>query len=412
MPSGGRVSGACPERQRSVARRTSRCSVALCLLGLLATWGAEAQPDLTKYVWQQATVKVPDNAKTRPVRRELVRAVTELLDAEQLAPMYVQLGIAGHEFFFDDSAEELHALSLAYPHLPKALQARVKTRCDALVREHPPWTPQAYYDLGEGTRRELFDVPERFTGGRDRGYEAPPAVAQLYAMWEYGRATGDWSWLDAAWPGVSQAYRQFGQSGWTLDPARGDLCMNRVIAGLIGFARLARQKGAPEAEEAAAEAAKQLAALIEHHKADAPRLQRLVVERVSGLDQFIGSGSPIWLRIRGHKHKIAKFLDVTPEVGRALHEHALGAATVFMQYVDDLMPGWYLANEETQVHYGENFVEYPDLSLGIFQAKAHLFREDADALQRYTDIPWCVGDLYYIEKLALVLDRMGETAWE
>jgi len=378
---------------------------------LLAASCCLAQTDLARYVWETPSLagKVPP--KLAPVRQELARAVTELLDAGQLAPLYVQIGIAGPEFFFDDSAETLHALATAYPWLPQALQQRVKAYLAEVVKAHPPWTRQAYYPLNEGKRRELFDVPEAELAG-GRGYSEPLPLGNLYPVWEYAQCCDEWDRVLAAWPQILAAYDEFKAKNWHLDPAQGDVYMNRYLSGLIGFARIARKQGAPQADEAARYAARELQALLDHYQQGVKGLAPKVVENVGQVDAFIGAGDAVFLKVVGHKSKVAKFLELSPEVGRAVSEQAPAAAKAFVAYVDLVMPGWYLTAEERQVHFGENFADYPDFALGVFQAKALIFNEPADVLAGYVDLPWCAGDLYYIEKLALTLRASAKVEWK
>ena len=79
-------------------------------------------------------------------------------------------------------------------------------------------------------------------------------------------------------------------------------------------------------------------------------------------------------------------------------------ARAYLNVVDLVLPGWYLAGEERQVHFGENFMDFPDQALSIFRAKAMIERPAHAKLERTLDLPWCEGDLYYIEKLARLLD--------
>jgi len=181
-------------------------------------------------------------------------------------------------------------------------------------------------------------------------------------------------------------------------------------SGLIGYARIATRLGhANESEDARRRAAEQAGAIVENWRAGAsPELDRAFTS-VAELDRWIGEGNgAFFFSLGGHKRKVAKYYGLTPEVGRLIADHALSAATRYMAFVDRSLPGWFLAGEERQYHFGENFIDYPDFSLGIFEAKAMIHRVSASELMRYVDIPWCEGDLYYIEKLAWVLRVAAE----
>src|SRR5205807_8983302 len=68
--------------------------------------------------------KVPTHEAPAPPPRgdkelgqRLAGAVTEVL-SRRWAPLYVEPGLAGREFFFEDSGDVFTALAWAYPHLP------------------------------------------------------------------------------------------------------------------------------------------------------------------------------------------------------------------------------------------------------------------------------------------------------
>jgi len=65
---------------------------------------------------------------------------------------------------------------------------------------------------------------------------------------------------------------------------------------------------------------------------------------------------------------------------------------------------WYIVGEERQVHFGENFVDPPDLALGGFKALAWLRKASREELARRIDLPFCRGDLMHATKLALALE--------
>ena len=63
-----------------------------------------------------------------------------------------------------------------------------------------------------------------------------------------------------------------------------------------------------------------------------------------------------------------------------------------------------MTGEERQFHFGENYCDYPDFALAVFEARAYIERAPAARLAGWIDMPWCPGDLYFIRKLALVLE--------
>jgi len=355
---------------------------------------------LEKYVWR--IPRPPKRAETDAVLvARLERSVADLLDSGPFAPLYVQPGLAKHEYFFDSSGDAIYALSLAYPHLSSALKRRVREYLSAEIENYPPWSPACFYPIRRGKRRELFDIPVALL--RPSPHRRPHPIGNLYALWLYTERTGDRSVVERNWAAIRSCYADFIASGWKPQSEKCDIFTNRYAAGLIGYARLARGRDDASSREAAHLAARAIAAQLHiYHKS----LRSLVlpsIRSVKQIDSAVGRGRDLYCGAH-HFAKISKFLDLQPETAAAIRDNAPEAARVFLRLADVMMPGWYLAWGERQIHFGENFVDYPDQALSIFRAKALIERPGRRVLLRYLDIPWCPGDLYYIEKLVRILE--------
>lgn len=383
--------------------------------------------DLVEYVWQSKTdwQSVKSRTGWQPVNggtdRQSVKSrtdwqpvkggtdwqpvlqkyVSDFLDSDRLAPLYVQTGLAGHEYFFDSSADVVRALSLAYLHLSKPLQERVRSYLAAETRKYPLWDARCYYPIAEGKRRELFNIPDGIL--RPQGHPRPHPLGNLYALWLYADRTGDATIVKENWDAIRACYAGFVKSGWDFDPSKGDVFANRYIAGLIGYARLARAHGDETCVEAANMARLKLIAQLKSFQFGLKGLRPPAIRSVSEVDGFIGRGNSLFCGAH-HTAKIAAFLGLEPEIAAAVRDHAPDAARAYLQVIDLMMPGWYLAGEERQVHFGENFMDYPDQAFSIFEAKALIERPGREKLERFLDIPWCVGDLYYIIKLVRLIE--------
>jgi len=355
--------------------------------------------ELEKYVWQVPAKPRVDAASE--LSKRLEKEVVAFLDSDRLAPLYVQTGLAGHEYFFDSSGDVVHALALAYPHLSPALQERVRSRVSAEMRQYPVWETRCLYPIGEGKRRELFDIPPGIL--RPPSHPRPHPLGNLYSLWLYTDRAGDSSLVADNWPAIRSCYDSFVKSGWKFDPEKGDIFANRYIAGLIGYARLARARSDSTSGEAAQRAAQLLARQLESYQAGLKILAPPAIKSVREIDSFIGRGGSVFCGAH-HYAKIAKFLDLEPEIAAAVRDHAREAAGAYLRVVDLMLPGWYLAGEERQFHFGENFADFPDQALSIFDAKALIERPGREELGRYLDIPWCEGDLFFIEKIARLLE--------
>lgn len=342
----------------------------------------------------------------RDPRPRLAEAVDEFL-GRRWAPLWVQPGLAGREFFFDHSSDTFAALAWAWPHLDPDRRERVRAWLAAEWDRHPPLAPGGALDLRDGARREWCPAPAEEL--------APPAAAptlhpllRLDAVWRYASRMGETNRVLAAWPEIRRLHADWQRAGWRLDPARGDLQANRTISGLLACARLAEAAGdTGVAAEATAEAEVALTALGAWWRRAAAEAVTGRLSGVRDLDSFIGRGDALSFRVTPHRHKIALFLGLTPEItSRLLREVPEAVEAVWARFAR-LHATWWLVGEERQVHYGENLVDPPDLALGAFAAWAWLKAPPAEALARRVDLPWGGADLYHITKLALTLDVMA-----
>lgn len=96
---------------------------------------------------------------------------------------------------------------------------------------------------------------------------------------------------------------------------------------------------------------------------------------------------------------------MTPEVALLCSRYAGELQEkLIKRYVDYHRPTWWLAWNTELAWRNESPFSLPTMSGEIFAAKAMILREPADQLRSYLDIPWCKGDLYYIQKLVWCIE--------
>jgi hypothetical protein len=269
---------------------------------------------------------------------------------------------------------------------------------------HPPFAQTAWFSLKEGAPREFVLIPDdlRSRFGQDK---PPHPFSNTYAIWLYAERCGEWKRVLEAWPQIKECFNTFTKSAWRLDGAKGDLYANRYLASLMALTRLAEKAG----DTAAALRARALAdetadVLVVWWQRAASRGTLTNFKGSAELDPFIGSGDGISLRIAPHRHKVALLRDLTPEVAKLLQAKAPEAATKVWAAFDMLYRTWPLTGEERQVHFGENYIDPPDLAMSGFKALAWLKYTPADILARHIDLPFCRADLYFLTKLGLCLE--------
>jgi hypothetical protein len=371
--------------------------------------------------WEDLAIEgsaVPSQTATKPsalsqdqLRQQLRAAVAEVL-SKRWAPLYVEPGLAGRDFSFDDSGETFEALAWAYPHLDAVLQARAKTWLADEWNAHPPFSREAWYSIKDGERREFFWTPDEVLSRS--GQDKPPhPFGNTHAVWLYAERCGEWPRLLEAWPRLKASFEDFIKTGWRMDEAKGDLYANRYLASLEAFTRIAEKANdSAIAKEARKRSAETGEALIAWWKRAAQRGTLTAFKGSAELDPFIRQGDGLSFRIAPHRHKLALFQDLTPEIAKLVKERAPEAVAAIWKAFEMLYLTWPLMGEERQVHYGENFVDPPDLALGAFKALAWLKEAPAEELTRHLDLPFCRADLYYITKMQLAMEnrQAGRTA--
>jgi hypothetical protein len=351
-------------------------------------------------------VAVPTGA-ARALRQELAREVEEVLTGWPWAPLYLQMGIGSRDFFFAHPSYIVQALALAYPHLPKELAAKARARARA---ELAGCLRAEALPLDRGRRRELFAVPPHDLSWSY--HPRWPAVGHLHALWLYGERTEDWDAVKDLWPGARKVWRAYAERPLAFDARQGGhLYLNRTMAGCLAYARLARRFDSPaDAAAATRELDRLLREALRVYRQRAKVAAETLRQRTSKGDISGNQGRKLYFHLNNHKSKLALFLDLTPELGTALARTAAPETEVFGRWVELLMPTFYLAGEERNVHYGENFVDLPDSVHGLFLAQAFLWHSPAAQLARSTDIPWGRADLFHIEKLVYAIEAHGRPA--
>jgi len=336
---------------------------------------------------------------------ERLRVAVEEVLSRPWTPLYVEPGLAGREFFFGQSGDVLAALARACPHLPESLQERVKAFLDQQWRAHPPLAAAAQYPLDQGERREWYRVPKELSTRLGNSRAGHP-FGNVYAVWLYAERCGEWERVREAWPQLKAAFEDFSRTRWRLDPARGDLLANRYLASLLAFARIAQRMGEKEAaQQSERQAEETTQAVIAWWQRSAARMTLPVVPSIKEWDEFIGTGDALFFRVVPHRAKVALMHDLAPEVAARVKAKAPAAVKKVWRTFDRLCPTWHLVGEERQVHYGENFVDPPDLALDAFSGLAWLTGAPAADLAKRVDVPFCRADLSYLAKLAIALDR-------
>ncbi len=334
---------------------------------------------------------------------ELSRAVQEVLSA-RWAPLLVEPGLAGREFFFADTASLFEALAWAFPHLPMNERETARAVLASEFASRPPYAETAALGLADGRRREWAPPPPDTIRPAANDPRLHP-FAGVYAARFYGERCNERERVLAQYPAISNCFRSFVASGWSLDGGKGDLHANRYLRSLLAMIELARAAGdATSAEQAERLAERHLAELARWWRRVAAEGTLQTFNTTAELDPFIGKGDGLSFRLAPHRHKVALLLGLSPELAGRLRALAGAEVQQVWRIFERLYATWWIVGEERQVHFGENYVDPPDLAAGGFGALAWLLEAAPEFLRARIDLPFCRADLFHVQKLAMALD--------
>jgi hypothetical protein len=345
---------------------------------------------------QAPAAALPDD---KALRQRLQNAVEEFLE-RSWAPLVVEPGLAGRKFLFATSCDEFVALTLAWPHLPAGLQAKVRTFLARRWKEQPPYSTTAVLPLQKGEPREWHPVLPRLRTSEGKRSE-PHALAGCYAAWLYASRVGERTAVEADWPALRRLLADFRQR-----KQPDERYLNLHLAGALALGRLARLFGDADTEKEAGKRAGELSErLVKRWEQSARRVGTPIVPSIREWDAFIGRGDGLFVPVRPHFHLLSLFDGLTPEVASVIRTKAGKAADRVWGAFETLCPTWPLQGEERQVHTGENAFDPPDFALSAYRALAWLRQAKKEVLTAGLDIPFCRADLFFIEKLAVRLER-------
>ena len=111
----------------------------------------------------------------------------------------------------------------------------------------------------------------------------------------------------------------------------------------------------------------------------------------------------------GQRSLLGRWHFLGPDLARILRTFAGPIHRHLMDnYVDHHRPAWYVAWNVELLWRNEAPFSFPDMSADVFAARALILNEPADQLARHLDVPWCKGDEYYVQKLAILCARAAE----
>jgi hypothetical protein len=370
-------------------------------------------------------MSVPAGPTKTELRQKLESEVQKMLAAGPLRPGYHAAGFIDQygngnytderEFgeifdYFQNPADTVYTLLLAYPHLTSTTQQQVKTY---LQNYYGPgatfdFTKIVHMGWGTGAAREVFEIPQEVIDHWGNPYTSPydPSTEPIcgwcgywqhfppfsfYAAWQYAQIVGN---NDSAF-----AKNIFDLMSSKLEDPLSDnifvrkpYWLNLYIAGYEGYLELQKLAGYPQDQNILSTYQHLLDLRVNDFSKDSP---------YPPLGSAAGGTAG-----ESYNNTLAvarNFMFLTPELADYLNQHIYTQIQAAMNEYEYIAPYWFVAKFDDS--YGEgtfqHLYDYP----AIFQAKAYILKQPYEELVKWLDVPaFYRGDLFYIQNLVAALN--------
>jgi len=355
-------------------------------------------------------------------KAELEAQIADLTTGGRYRPFIQLIGKMPGYIFYVDPTEEAYILAIAYPYLPSGLQAQVRSYLQALWAEvGDPLNYNYPYRYLDGRRRERYDVDnDAGNYAADNGvhyYFSNAPNERLYNLWAYAHYVGDWDLIVRHWNAIASVAHSVNPE--SLESGRPPYTsMNRRVASLIGYARLADhlRQAYPdntnyqnEFEWALDAATRGLRARLQWEETHRPTGTPWSEWWIRDTDQFSDRFLDAFMNTGwGRGGQIPRYNGLVPAIAHVLRDYAWDDVRLQNDFVDTVTPAQHLAWSYA-AGFNEIASNLPSQAREIFLVKAEIMGADAETLSDYLSAPWCWGDLYYIERLVWILRNSAPT---
>jgi len=219
-----------------------------------------------------------------------------------------------------------------------------------------------------------------------------PIMGSVYGLWLYADRTGDWDAIRSHYPQLKDFYLGH----------RAQCDLYGTMSAHIAMARIARQMKDEPTVAAATQAFKS------------------ALEAASSFDAVEARTKTYWKeryepRERGLVYQGWMFLDLSPEMGRFLHDYVREDVLARNAEALKKYPLFWLREVPYWSRWtGDEGLGIPTELMGmIVPVQRWVAQVPAEQLIAYTrSAPICVGDCYWIEMLVNAIESTGKTQWQ
>jgi hypothetical protein len=338
-----------------------------------------------------STNKARGSEATR-IARKLDKHVVEFLDGAPWMPFHHTLGISGYEVCFNHPDEMFYSLSLALPFLPTNTAERTKAFLAQQLAAAPPYQLDGF-EHKTGRAREAYAVPAQL---RVSGSGKARSAFGVYAFDVYARVAGNSNAVTQHWNAIRQRVQPLLNADYRFDVNKRQTkdeaeTLNGNLAALLATVRLARANADSNTAQRALARATQLLEL----RVNLERVNPRILEPTDSTTKHLHAG------------KVARFCALTPEVGEAVRTLTEGCGAAHLRNFREARNSWFLAFGDRMIG-GENYTNPLHFSRALFAGAVLVEQLPAEQVASFVDVPWCKGDLYFIEKCALALQAAAK----
>ena len=374
-----------------------------------------------------ATIVSAQTSTPSPTKTELTQMleteIQKMLAAGPLRPGYhvggfIDLYGGGHytderEFgeifdYFQNPADTVYTLLLAYPYLSATTQQQVKTY---LQNYYGPgkqydFTQIVHVGWGTGAAREVFEIPQEVQDTWGTSYNSPynPSTqpicgwcgywqyfppSSFYAAWKYALIVGNGD--------QTFARNIFNRMSSKLENPLSDAYfimkpyfLNQYIAGYKGYLELQTLSGYQQSQTVLSNYQHLLSLRVNNFSKDSP------------FPPIGADGETAGLPYNNTLSVARNFMFLTPELADYLNQHIYNQVQTAVNEYEYVAPYWFVSKFD--VSYGEGTLQHLYDSPALFQAKAYILKQSYSELVKWLDVPaFYRGDLFYIQNLVAAL---------
>jgi hypothetical protein len=310
--------------------------------------------------------------------------------------------------YFQNPADTVYTLLLAYPYLSTVTQQQVKSYLQDYYGPGKTYdfTKIVHIGYGTGAAREAFVTPSEVIEWWGKQYHSPlqPATEpncgwcgywqyfppfSFYAAWKYAQIVGNNDQTSAKniFNSMSSKIEAPLNDAYLIDKP---YYINLYAAGYIGYLNLQYMAGLPENPTVVGWKNHMLDLRINHFTKDTPYPP-------------IGSDNTAGVCYDNSLAITRNFMFMTPELADYLNLHLLSQIQAAVDEYTYVAPYWFVSQFDDS--YGEATFQHLYNSPALFQAKAWILKQPYDELVKWLDVPaFNQGDLFYIQNLVAALN--------